>query len=360
MRERWSNEKAWDWYKSKKWIRGCNFISSDCANRIDQWQSYGATDRFKTVDEELALAKSVGFNSIRVLVEYDVWDMEHDAFMQNLETYLQICDKHGITCMIVLANDCQTPKENYKKTVLGEQHFDLGYHGGRKVSPHQKGEETYNIFDEPEIATRYIAMVREIITKYKDDKRVILWNILNEPGNRRGDKSLEFMKKMFQTAREIDPIQPLAADIWNGINEDGSARTNIEQAAMDLSDVISFHWYGDFCSMVKFVTALKKTNRPIFCTEWLHRISGNNIFEIFPYFFSEGIASYQWGLVASYKTQYFEPWNMLWEQYDNADKDALHLDFTKWQHDLFRPSHHPYDPNEIKIIKEFSELADRM
>ena len=31
---RWSKEKAWAWYRSRPWIRGCNYMSADCANRV--------------------------------------------------------------------------------------------------------------------------------------------------------------------------------------------------------------------------------------------------------------------------------------------------------------------------------------
>jgi hypothetical protein len=31
---------------------------------------------------------------------------------------------------------------------------------------------------------------------------------------------------------------------------------------------------------------------------------------------------------------------------------------TKWFHDLFRPSHRPYDPKEISLIKRFNARAD--
>ena len=43
----WSKEKAWAWYNKRTWMRGCNFMSSDCANRIDQWQEYGFEERLK-------------------------------------------------------------------------------------------------------------------------------------------------------------------------------------------------------------------------------------------------------------------------------------------------------------------------
>ena len=34
----WPKEKAWEWYNKQPWIRGCNYMSADCANRVDQWQ----------------------------------------------------------------------------------------------------------------------------------------------------------------------------------------------------------------------------------------------------------------------------------------------------------------------------------
>ena len=36
----------------------------------------------------------------------------------------------------------------------------------------------------------------------------------------------------------------------------------------------------------------------------------------------------------------------------------MDIDFTKWFHDLYRPSHHPYDPREIEIIQRYSRMAD--
>ena len=57
----WSKEKAWDWYNNRTWLRGCNFMGSDCANRIDQWQAEGFEERLETTDRELALlAKTFG------------------------------------------------------------------------------------------------------------------------------------------------------------------------------------------------------------------------------------------------------------------------------------------------------------
>ena len=41
----------------------------------------------KTADEELELAAKTGFNSIRIIMEYIVWEKQHDGFMERLERY---------------------------------------------------------------------------------------------------------------------------------------------------------------------------------------------------------------------------------------------------------------------------------
>ena len=45
--KRWSEEKAWEWYNSHPWIRGCNYMSADCINRVDQWQELHFEERLK-------------------------------------------------------------------------------------------------------------------------------------------------------------------------------------------------------------------------------------------------------------------------------------------------------------------------
>ena len=69
----------------------------------------------------------------------------------------------------------------------------------------------------------------------------------------------------------------------------------------------------------------------------------------------EKIACFSWGFVAG-KYQTYEPWEGTWQRY--ADGEETDVDFTKWFHDLYRPNHRPYDPNEIALIKRFSAIAD--
>ena len=48
----------------------------------------------------------------------------------------------------------------------------------------------------------------------------------------------------------------------------------------------------------------------------------------------------------------------MWDKPENHDIDTSGYDITALQHNFFRPSRYPYNPNEIKIIKGFTDLDD--
>ncbi|HNX36560.1 MAG TPA: hypothetical protein PKM57_18210, partial [Kiritimatiellia bacterium] len=72
----WTQEKAWEWYNAQPWIRGCNYMPASAANRVDQWQALDSEVRFEEMDRELALAESIGFNAVRLILAeegFGVW-----------------------------------------------------------------------------------------------------------------------------------------------------------------------------------------------------------------------------------------------------------------------------------------------
>lgn len=357
---KWSKEKAWNWYNAQPWIRGCNYMSADCANRIDQWQEYGFEKRFDTTKRELALMADMGYNSIRIIPEFVVWEKEHDGFMCRFERYIQLAAENGMSCMVVLGNDCCPPKEEaLKRLRLGEQHVDWGYHGGRKVSQHGRFEgHGYSVLDDLEFAERYYEFVTEIVKKYKNDSRIIIWDVFNEPGNSgRGMLSLPHFKKFFEIIREINPIQPLTAAIWSCDEGDFDNMPEIERFCLENSDIISYHNYKSYEKNIVEIKRLKKLERPIINTEWLNRCAGNSVELMFPLFYLENIGCYNWGFVAG-KYQTYEPWNGVWDEYKENPAAYSDFDFTKWLHDLYRPGHRPYNPREIELIKKYCNMAD--
>ena len=347
----WPKEKAWEWYNKQPWIRGCNYMSADCANRVDQWQELGFEERFKTQEAELALAESIGFNTLRLIFGdegFGIWYADHDGFMDRLERTLAQCASHGLRAIIVFGNDCSRPKELWTLPAPGPQKYDWGYHGGRKQSQHGSfpGAVGYTAVDDPELAPRFFEMCREIMTKYREDERILFWNLWNEPGNNnRGKQAAENLPKIFELAWEIDPVQPLAADLYGKSSLPG-----------DLSDIISFHNYSGLASHIKEAKSLmKKYGRPLINTEWLARIRDCNIEDLYPWFEQQRIGCVMWGFVAG-KYQTYEPWEGMWRQIEKGK--GKNFKITKWFHDLYRPSLRPYDPAEIDIIKHVNRQAD--
>ncbi len=358
---RWTKERAWEWYNGRPWLRGCNYVPATCANYVDIWQEYNSEETYKTMEEEIALLKKTGYNTVRIILAFVVWQKEHDGFMERFERFLTLLDKHGVTAMVVLANDCMPPKnEHWKLPDVGPQEFAIGYHGGKKRGQHSRhpGASPHYYLDEPETRAEYYEMVRELVTKYKHDHRICIWDVYNEPGHSNRDElTPDRIREMFELVRSIDPDQPLTACVHRIREDDTVPLSEVEQYALDNSDIISYHCYRGYEAHVRVIRRLLKEGRPIVNTEWLCRGRGDDFFSLFPLFYLNRIGCYNWGFVAG-KTQTYEPWELIWDDYE-AGIRYHDYDFTKWFHDVYRPSHHPYDPKEIKIIQLYSELADR-
>ncbi len=356
MKRQWTKKEAWDWYNSLSWIRGFNGYPSNCVNRIAMWQNYNHEEVAKQIEYEFSLAANTGFNAVRAIIQFECWYYEHDSFMNNLEEYFSLADKYGLKVMLTIGNDCSVPKEVFEKVSFGPQKVDWGHHGGKKINPHEGIYDApgYYLMDEEEFEPYYYKMVDELGSKYAKDPRLQVWDIFNEPGNgRRGNLSLKAMEKFFEIIRSHDSIAPLTADVWS-YDKDLLPRLEIEKRALELSDIITFHYYGSFENMKKIVDNLRKIyDRPLINNEWLNRCSHNNVLDIFPYFYEEKIGSYHWGLIQGY-SQTYEPWGRYFHL-----KDKSNLDLTKWQHDLYRFNGYPYDEKEIECIKYYCLKADQ-
>ena len=215
----WTKEQAWKWYDAQPWMRGCNYLPASAANYTDMWQELGSEARFAEMEREFALAERTGFNVMRLILHeqgFGVWLADHDGFMARFERWLKMLADHKIRAIVLLGNDCSRPKEFWKLPTPGPQPNDWGYHGGRKVSQHGSLPNAvgYTVLDDPELNPKFYDMCREIVTKYRTDRRIAFWNLWNEPGNNnRGKLTLAHMRKLFEMCWEIDPVQPLAADV---------------------------------------------------------------------------------------------------------------------------------------------------
>ena len=368
--EKWSNEKAWEWYNSRPWMRGFNFVPSDCSGWVELWQEYNHSAKVETIRRELALARQIGFNAVRQFLAFDVWMYQRESFMANVEEYLSIAHENGLGVMLVLISDGGRPK---KKPEFGEINAGV-FHGSFKPESRMipgifpctdapapatapaAPAPLYSPVDEPELAEKFYEYVDELASRYAKDERVIVWNIWNEPGNsNRGTLSVPHMKRAFEIVRSYDPIQPLCADLWRlPKNNCIDSLPEEERIALELSDIISYHDYGSLDHSVRVIEFLRQFDRPMLNTEWLHRVQFNNVATHLPLYYNNGIGIFNWGFVNG-KFKGHEPWEACWRRYAKGEK----LDISKWQHDLLRQNYRPYDPEEIKKFTLYAGMADK-
>ena len=356
MGQKWSKEKIWDWYNARPWIMGCNYVPAITVCNTEMWIDDVREEVLASMEKEMALMEEIGINSVRIFLPFEFWYLEGEKFFTKLEEIITMLYSHGMTLMPVIFNDC-TPFVRPDPVMPAEmpkgwQPYALGHHGGAINSPFtgEKNIAGWNFFDEPEGIEAQYEYEKALIGRYKDDPRIIAWDMWNEPGNsNRYNKSVPFLQRAYDVAREIDPIQPLTAGVWrfpeNYGKDDNVTLDEIQELVLELSDIISYHHYKNFEDLKIVTEKLLKLERPLLNTEWMNRIQDNFLLDILPYYSEKKIGSYHWGLVAG-KSQHFLPWDDI--------RDVPGLDLTRWQHDLFHEDFTPYDEREIELLRKLS------
>jgi len=327
---RWPEEKAWEWYAKVGPIVGCNYLPRTAVNMTEMWQK--ETFDPKTIDEELGWAEKAGYNSLRVFVQYLVWKDDPQGLKRRMDQFLTIADKHGMRVMLIPFCDCNfAGREPY----LGKQGEPVpGVHNSGWVpSPGLKRVADRSTWPDLE---RY---VKDLVGRFANDRRVLIWDLYNEPGNSAmGEGSLALATAAFRWARESKATQPLTIGAWTDFEG------RMSKALMKMSDVVSFHGYDNPDGIVQKSRTCRQFNRPVLCTEWLLRQSGNTFETILPIFAHDQIGGYHWGLVAG-RTQTYMP-------YGSKEGDPMP---EQWQHDVFHADGKPYDAKEIELLQQYSK-----
>jgi hypothetical protein len=323
---RWSKEKANAWYAEQPWLVGCNFIPSTAINQLEMWQA----DTFdpKTIDRELGWARGLGMNTARVFLHDLAWEADAPGFKKRVRRYLEIADKHGIRTLFVLFDDCWNTNPK-----IGKQPAPVpGVHNSGWVqSP--SSAVVLNPKDWPRLE-RY---VKDVVAAFGKDKRVLMWDLYNEPGNTKlNEKSLPLLKEVFRWARAAGPSQPLTVGVWYN-------NKTLNDYQLATSDVITFHNYNKADNLREEIRRLKKLGRPVVCTEFMARTQGSRFATHLPVFKEEKVGCYCWGLVSG-KTQTIYPWGSK----RGAPEPKV------WFHDIFRADGTPFDAGEVAAIKRLT------
>lgn len=347
---RWSEKAAKEWYAKEPWLVGSNYIPAGAINQLEMWQQ----DTFDPLwmETELTWGEKLGMNTMRVFLHDLLWKQDPTGFRHRIDKFLSIADAHGIRPIFVLFDSCWDPYPQ-----VGPQRPPKpGVHNSGWVqSPGAASLQNPADYD------RLRQYVQEVIGAYRYDKRVLAWDLWNEPDNTNDSSygklepanKVELVKallpQVFAWARAMEPAQPLTSGVWKGDWSSDAKLSSIEKIQLDNSDVISFHDYGKPAEFEARIRSLERYNRPIFCTEYMARGNGSTFEGSLPIAKKYKVAAINWGFVAG-KTQTYLPWDS-W-QHPYVDREP-----AVWFHDIFHKDGTPYRADEVSLIRSLTEGA---
>ncbi|UQY89530.1 glycoside hydrolase family 5 protein [Stenotrophomonas rhizophila] len=348
---RWTPAHADAWYAKQQWLVGANYTTSNAINQLEMFQA--ETFDPEAIDRELRWAhEQFGMNTMRVYLHDLLWQQDPQGFLKRVDTFLSIAEKHGIRPMLVLFDSCWDPDPK-----LGPQHRPIpGVHNSGWVQSPSR-----HMLVDPANDKHFRDYVEGVVGAFANDKRVLAWDLWNEPDNPGGgnymDKQLkgeqeriaELLPQIFDWARAKKPTQPLTSGVWIGDDwSPGAASlTAIQRTQLERSDVITFHNYEQPEAFVSRVAQLKKYGRPLICTEWLARGAGSNVDTILPIARRENIGMINWGFVdGAIQTRF--PWDS-WQRPYTMEPP------TVWFHDLVKADGTPYRPREAELFRRLAK-----
>jgi hypothetical protein len=340
-------EKANTWYSQQGWLVGADYVPEDAINQLEMWQA----DTFdpSQIDKELGWAQSLGMNTMRIFLHDLLWEQDSNGFTKRIDTFLSIADRHHIRPIFVIFDSCWDPRPK-----LGLQHPPIpGIHNSGWVqSPGAASLEN------PKQYPRLHSYVVGIVRAFADDKRVLAWDIWNEPDNVGGGNYAKeeptnksalvqtLLPRAFAWAREAHPIQPLTSGVWAGDWRGLETMSAVAQIQIRESDIISFHNYGWPEEFERRIHELQQYNRPLICTEYMARGAGSTFDTILPIAKRDHVGAINWGFVAG-KTQTYLPWDS-WKRPYVEDKP------TVWFHDIFYPDGTLYRQREGELFQSLT------
>jgi hypothetical protein len=342
--KRWAEKQAYDWYQQQPWLVGCNYIPANAINELEMWQP--ETFDPTTIDKELGWAESLGMQTVRVFLHDLLWQQDAIGFKEKIGEFLRIAQRHRIKPLFVLFDSCWDP---FPK--LGKQREPKpGVHNSGWVQ-----SPGANALKDPTQYPRLEAYVKGVVGAFAKDRRVLGWDVWNEPDNpntssygrleppNKADLVEAALPKAFEWARAAGPQQPLTCAVWKGDWSAPEKMTPMERIQVELSDVISFHSYNEPEEFEKRVKWLQHYNRPILCTEYMARGNKSTFHGTMPVAKQYPVAVYNWGFVAG-KTQTNLPWDSWQRAYTDREPSI-------WFHEILYPDGKPYRTEEVEFIR---------
>ena len=165
---------------------------------------------------------------------------------------LAIADKHGIK----RCSSCSTRSGSNPK--LGPQRAPTpGVHNSGWLQVRAAA------LKDPAQHARLEAYVKGVVAAFATDRRVLAWDLWNEPDNLNGSSYnaqepegkqqlvLALLPKTFEWARSAKPMQPLTSGVWQGDWSTDDKMSETARVQIAQSDIVSFHNYDDAAELEK-------------------------------------------------------------------------------------------------------------
>ncbi len=344
---KWTPEAANLWYSKQPWYVGADYIPASAINQIEMWNP----DTFDPVviDTELGWAQAIGMNVIRVFLHEIPWNKDPTGCTKRINAFLRIADKHKIKVIFVLFDSVWSP--------FPEPGIQRDVRAGVHNSGWVQDPGAAALVDEAHW-TRYLQYVEDVVHEFLSDKRVLAWDLWNEPDNmnkgsygtaepvNKAELVARLLPQVYKYARAALPSQPLTSGLWQGDWSSPDKLSAVEKIQLEESDIISFHNYQKPAEFEKRIQWLQQYHRPILCTEYMARELDSTFQGILPIAKKYNVAAISWGLVAG-KTQTYLPWDS-W-QHPYVDRQP-----AIWHHDIFRDNGSPYSQEEIDFIRQIT------
>jgi len=257
---------AWECYDTSTWV-GANYTAAYAVNQVQFWHDF----RPDVVERELSAAKKYfGITTLRVYLHNVNFDEEKEVFLPNIESFLKICDRHGIRPGFTFFDDCH----RHEGIFLDKPTEPVkGYHNGRWAACPQDRERT------EENLPKFKSYIQDVISPHHEDPRVLWWEIFNEPR-----MASEFSRRLrelgYAWAKEVKPVQPVICcwndspetDIVNAHNYRANFGAWDHQAELNPAKGCVFteagaRWYaprpsnGEPCEVIHWLTTRKKAGK---------------------------------------------------------------------------------------------------
>ena len=296
-REQWTEEQAWAWQKEVGVIKGFN----------EPYPAYPDMSR----TEVLQKAHEAGLNSVRFWVRGNTAEEQ----IEYIQKMIDDADRFGMTVSPVISFVADRYWQNRGKQPMKE----------------------------------YEATVRQVVRNFAQEKRIVFWDLWNEP--RYEDKAetyeqLDIIEQMVGWCRDENIEQPITSSIiWATIKEDSKSLKRMTEVEA-MMDIHNFHYYNCALDFSKHIYDMmdylqKIGDRPMVATECLTRTNGSGIARTLAAFSKYKVNFYVWGLYVNDRN-----WETRWGQ-------STYDPYGPMFHNLFYSDGDVYDSRETDMLKDY-------